>query len=893
MAKPNFRQNVADEMLALIAKGTAPWQKPWDPNKVRSTPFNPTSEKTYRGMNSFWLEMQGYADPRWMTYKQAAAIGAQVQKGQKSTQIEYWQWTKQEPIFNPDGHPKQDENGKQQYQTVKLQRPRTFRANVFNAEQIDGLPAFEPPALSFDPIQKAEDILAGIDVPIIHDQADRCFYRGGSSDEIHMVAKEGFENAYDYYAVALHEIGHSTGHESRLNRDMGNMFGSEKYAIEELRAEMASYMLTTELGLGHNPDRHASYVKSWMRVIENDRNILFQAARDAELITEWILNKEKRLEMAKGATLSKEAQEQQKEEGKSFFQKAMDAGKNLFGRNEGKQAPEAPTGETEQDAQVPEERIYLDVHYMERKKAKAAGAQWDKEAKQWYVVGDTSRVSQWLPKEQSIQISVTVGPDEIEMAKEMGLQLDNGQWKYTFERKAANQERRYYQEERESLLQNSDPKDHKEINNLFDRAETNRAQAMKFPISKQPVSFEALNDTLASIADTEAVLHTTTDKFAIGQKQERLYLNVPYEERHQAKKAGAKWDRAAKSWFAPEGIDGLDKWKPENTQTPRPTLDPREEFKQALQDHGFVIEGLPDMDGEWHRIPLEDDSKGKKSGSYRGFLDGVPNGQMKNFKDGQEAHQWVATGSQMTEVERIEYKRDIELRKAERAEKQLARQKEVAKVAYGRLINAKPALPDHPYLQKKGIQPNGLKVHEKTNTLLVPLQDTDGFIWSNQAISQTGDKLFPEGSRKQGLFHVMGEADLKVAKEFTICEGVATGASIHEATKKPVIIAFDSGNLKPVAQALRAINPDAKILIAADNDHALSRKPTQKQNVGIVSAKEAALAVNGEYTFPTFTKAQKEQKLTDYNDLAKDKGLKALSKALKPKKEKLKQMDRA
>lgn len=104
MAKPNFRQNVADEMLALIAKGTAPWQKPWDPNKVRSTPFNPTSEKTYRGMNSFWLEMQGYADPRWMTYKQAAAIGAQVQKGQKSTQIEYWQWTKQEPIFNPDGH---------------------------------------------------------------------------------------------------------------------------------------------------------------------------------------------------------------------------------------------------------------------------------------------------------------------------------------------------------------------------------------------------------------------------------------------------------------------------------------------------------------------------------------------------------------------------------------------------------------------------------------------------------------------------------------------------------------------------------------------------------------------------------------------------------------------
>lgn len=857
MTKPNFRQNVADEMLALIAKGTAPWQKPWDPNKVRSTPFNPTSEKTYRGMNSFWLEMQGYADPRWMTYKQAAAIGAQVQKGQKSTQIEYWQWTKQEPMFNPDGHPKLDENGKQQYQTVKLQRPHTFRANVFNAEQIDGLPAFEPPALSFDPIQKAEDILAGIDVPIIHDQADRCFYRGGSSDEIHMVAKEGFENAYDYYAVALHEIGHSTGHESRLNRDMGNMFGSEKYAIEELRAEMASYMLTTELGLGHNPDRHASYVKSWMRVIENDRHILFQAARDAELITEWVLNKEKRLEMAKGATLSKEAQEQQKKEGKSFFQKAMDAGKGLLGRNAGEPTQPAPTNE----AEIPEDRVYLNVSYLERKEAKAAGARWDKDAKQWYVIGDTSRVAQWLPEQTPI------APDFdplIPYGTELGFTYPDGDTNYIL------------------------------TDNTEDMALSELLNNVNAPEATLTIERMTPDEYRQNAYDKELEFKTGLEKVIdAAQKTERQYLNVPYEERHEAKKIGAKWDRNAKSWYAPEGIDGLDKWKPENTQTPRPTLDPREEFKQALQDHGFVIEGLPDMDGEWHRVPLEDDSKGKKSGSYRGFLDGVPNGQMKNFKDGQEAHQWVATGSQMTEAERIEYKRDIELRKVERAEKQLARQKEVAKVAYGIFKNAGDPPKYHYYLQQKNITPFGMKFDNGTDQLIVPLRDTEGFIWNIQKIGWEGDKTFLKESRKQGLFHVMGEVDLKAAKEFTICEGVATGASIHEATKKPVIIAFDSGNLKPVAQALRAINPDAKILIAADNDHALSRKPTQKQNVGIVSAKEAALAVNGEYTFPTFTKAQKEQKLTDYNDLAKDKGLKALSKALKPKKEKLKQMDRA
>ncbi|NVK20546.1 MAG: DUF1738 domain-containing protein [Methylocystaceae bacterium] len=963
MAKPNFRQNVAEEMLKLIAQGTAPWQKPWDPNKVRSTSFNPTSEKTYRGMNSFWLEMQGYSDPRWMTYKQAAAMGAQVKKGEKSTQIEYWQWTKQKPMFDEAGNPQLDNEGKQQYQTVRLQRPNTFRANVFNAEQIDGLPPFEQPPLAFDPVEKAEAILDDIGVPIIHDQADRCFYQGGSTDEIHMVPKEGFENAYNYYAVALHEAGHSTGHESRLNRDMGDFFGSEKYAIEELRAEMASYMITTELGLGHNPERHAPYIKSWMKAIENDKNILFQAARDAELITEWVLNKEKGLEMAKVATLSKEAQSMQKEEGKSFFQKMADAGKSLFGANQDNQVPEEtnvskdeftedfeawkksteefmrqnPTVEFDYlqaeadwwkqrvedplandpegfEQQYPiayqrimedqaarkaerernqEERIYLDVHYMERKKAKAAGAQWDKEAKQWYVVGDTSRVSQWLPKEQGIQISVTVGPDEIDMAKEIGLQEGNGQWRYTLDSRAANKERNYYQEERESLLQNSDPKDHKEINNLFDRAEINRAQAMSFPISKQPVSFETLNDTLASIADSEAALHTTIDQLSIVPKQERQYLNVPYDDRHEAKKAGAKWDRKVKSWYAPEGVEGLDKWKPENTFTPRTELNPMEEFKQAIEDRGLVLDGLPKMDGEWHRVPTIDDKKGRKSGAYRGYLDGVPAGAIKNFKDGDHAHTWVATGSQMTEEERIEYRREIELRKEERAEQKRVKEKEVAKTAYGRIVNAKPAMPGHPYLQKKGITPNGLKLHEKSNSILVSMQDAEGFIWSTQAISEAGDKLFLKDSRKEGLFHIMGQADLKVEKEITICEGVATGASIHEATQKPVIIAFDSGNLEPVAKAIRAVNPEANILVAGDNDHKLARKPTQKKNIGIVKAKEAAAVVGGEYTFPSFTKEQKEKGLTDYNDLAQDKGYAAVVKALKPKKEKQKQMDLA
>ena len=173
-------------------------------------------------------------------------------------------------------------------------RPRVFYAKVFNGGQIDGLekPPKEPEA-GFAPNREAEKILGSLNIAIRHDQGDRAFYRS-MSDEIHPPPKNQFKSRELYYATALHELGHATGHSSRLNRDLSGSFGSGKYAREELRAEIASYMLNTRLGLSHDPGQHASYVESWIRILKDDPREILRAARDADVIQSYVIQPELR-----------------------------------------------------------------------------------------------------------------------------------------------------------------------------------------------------------------------------------------------------------------------------------------------------------------------------------------------------------------------------------------------------------------------------------------------------------------------------------------------------------------------------------------------------------------------------------------------------------------------
>ncbi|RYV04115.1 conjugal transfer protein TraC [Shewanella sp. OPT22] len=289
--KPPYHEQIANKLIEQLKAGTAPWQKPWQAGQPRM-PHNPISGTRYKGSNAIWLAMQCRDDPRWMTYKQANSIDAQVQKGQHGTIVQYWKLFDQIDKKDDNGKKILGADGKPIKVTVKLDKPRVFSSVVFNAEQIEGLPELEVKTLpEWQRHERAEKILQNSGVPIKHDQYDNAYY-SPATDSIHLPARNQFETADSFYAVACHEICHSSGHSSRLNRDMTGRFGDESYAKEELRAEIGSLMLGDELQIGHNFGQHAAYVDHWVKVLQDDPKEILRASRDAEKIHGFVMELE-------------------------------------------------------------------------------------------------------------------------------------------------------------------------------------------------------------------------------------------------------------------------------------------------------------------------------------------------------------------------------------------------------------------------------------------------------------------------------------------------------------------------------------------------------------------------------------------------------------------------
>lgn len=290
--KKPFHEVVAAKLIEQLKAGTAPWQKSWQPGVSNSyLPMNPTTGKRYKGINAIHLMAQGYDDARWLTYKQASAMGAQVRKGEKGTAVQYWKFEEEREKLDSQGKPVLDAKGKPIKQVVRLERPRVFFATVFNAQQMDGMPPLQQGTKkeqAWDTHERAEHILKASGANIQHVAGNRAFYRP-STDSITLPERSQFPTADNYYATALHELGHWTGHPSRLDRDLAHPFGSEGYAKEELRAEIASMIVGDELGLGHDPGQHVAYVASWIKALEDEPLEVFRAAADAEKIHDYVL----------------------------------------------------------------------------------------------------------------------------------------------------------------------------------------------------------------------------------------------------------------------------------------------------------------------------------------------------------------------------------------------------------------------------------------------------------------------------------------------------------------------------------------------------------------------------------------------------------------------------
>jgi antirestriction protein ArdC len=275
-------QEFADRIIAELEKGVKPWVRPWDPEKAGGpqAPFNPVTGRRYHGINVLILGMDMRAfqagDPRWMTYQQAREKHWQVRKGEKATTIFF---TKPYEVDDDEA-----KDGRKQVRVLK-------HYAVFHASQIDGLPAHKPPTVEEAPWTRPDAAITILrnSNAVIRIGGDRAFY-SPTTDHIQFPPDSAFRGPAEFAATALHELGHWTGHPSRLNRDMNNRYGSAAYALEELRAELASAYIASELGIPTDIPQHASYIAGWIKPLKDDKREIFRAAADAQRIADMELS---------------------------------------------------------------------------------------------------------------------------------------------------------------------------------------------------------------------------------------------------------------------------------------------------------------------------------------------------------------------------------------------------------------------------------------------------------------------------------------------------------------------------------------------------------------------------------------------------------------------------
>ena len=234
------------------------------------------------------------------------------------------------------------------------------------------------------------------------------------------------------------------------------------------------------------------------------------------------------------------------------------------------------------------------------------------------------------------------------------------------------------------------------------------------------------------------------------------------------------------------------------------------DFQQAIEAAGLQAPDVIHDDGALHRF-----GRGK-SAYYVLHGDGVPAGVFGDWRAGLQSTWCAKLDNAMTPAERDAHRQRVKNAQAQRDADEAARQRDEADKAAARWQAAAPAA-GHPYLVRKGVQPHGIR--QDGDTLLIPLRDTAGVLHSLQTITPDGEKRFR--GRMRGCYHAIG----KPRGRIIVCEGYATGASIHEATGEAVAVSFNAGNLMPVATALHTKYPELVLLLAADDDHQSEGNP--------------------------------------------------------------------
>ena len=269
-------QRVTDKIVAAIEAGAGTWEKPWIPTDAM--PANAVTGREYRGVNVLTLALSGYSSGRFATFRQWLEVGACVRKGEKSpasvvyaSRVEKKVAPGEEPgayFLYKEAHVFAEEQVAPLDGSSWTPAPRTVRA--------------EPEAFA-----AAESIVERSRATVDWGR-DGAFY-SPELDYVGMPARGAFKSQHGLYSTLLHELGHWTGHKSRLNRDLSGRFGNEAYAAEELVAELTAAFLCARCGLSQEPRAdHAQYLASWLRVLKNDKRAIFKASSLAAAAADYL-----------------------------------------------------------------------------------------------------------------------------------------------------------------------------------------------------------------------------------------------------------------------------------------------------------------------------------------------------------------------------------------------------------------------------------------------------------------------------------------------------------------------------------------------------------------------------------------------------------------------------
>ena len=271
------------KVTELVLSNTAPWVKPWGANCARGLPMNALTGRPYRGCNVMFLLATPFKSRGWLTFKQVSSIGGKVLKGSKASDIFFFTTIQKEKEDRDTG------------EKVLVDIPCLKNFKVFNLEQCE-LPEDAPIKYHPENIDKTP-----IDDNPVFDECEKLLnlavwyendvkaYYVPSRDEIHLPNRRTFSTLSGFWGTAMHELSHWTGHESRLNRDMCHSFGSQKYAREELIAEISSWLLAVTLGTPHEPQNSAAYLASWVSDFKDKPREIYSAISQAQKVVDYLV----------------------------------------------------------------------------------------------------------------------------------------------------------------------------------------------------------------------------------------------------------------------------------------------------------------------------------------------------------------------------------------------------------------------------------------------------------------------------------------------------------------------------------------------------------------------------------------------------------------------------